>query len=86
MAVVTMNVSLSEQQAEMINREVRAGRYASASEYVRELIREREQKQTAEDISTLEKAHAGAWERDTNSEEEAIILQAKREARAERRK
>ena len=36
----------------------------------------------ATDVAALEKAHAGAWERDTTAEEEALILESKRQARA----
>lgn len=77
-----MNVSLTQRQAEMITAEVSAGRYTSASEFVRELVRQWEQQRIAADLAELERAHAGAWERDTSPEEEAAILAAKRQARA----
>ncbi len=83
MAVSTMNVSLTKRQAEMIGAEVEAGRYTSASEFVRELVRTWEQQQVEKDLAGLEKAHAGAWERDTTPEEEAAILRAKRKVRAD---
>jgi putative addiction module CopG family antidote len=82
MAVATMNVSLTQQQAEMIGAEVQAGRYTSASEFVRGLVREWEQRQIKKDLAELERAHAGAWDRDTTPEEEAAILRAKRKARS----
>ena len=77
-----MNVSLTQRQAEMISGEVEAGRYTSASEFIRERIRQWEQQRIEEDVAALERAHAGAWERDTTTEEEALILEAQREARA----
>jgi len=82
MAAATMNVSLTQRQAEMITAEVTAGRYTSASEFVRELIRQWEKGRMESDLAELERAHAGAWERDTTTEEEAAILRAKRTARA----
>jgi hypothetical protein len=45
------------------------------------VLRGREQAQVG-DVAALERNHKGAWERDTTSEEEALILAAKREARA----
>ena len=80
-----MNVSLSKRQAEMISGEVEAGRYTSASEFMRERVRLWEKEQIEQDVAALERAHAGAWERDTTPEEEALILAAQREARAELR-
>lgn len=80
-----MNISLSERQAEMIGAEVAAGRYTSASEFMRELVREWEDQQIAKDMAELERCHAGAFERDTTPEEEAAILQIQKEVRAEMR-
>lgn len=82
MAVATMNVSLTKRQAEMINREIEAGRYTSGSEFIRERVREWEQRQIEQDLAALELAHAGAWERNATAEEESLILEAQREARA----
>jgi antitoxin ParD1/3/4 len=81
MAVSTLNVSLSEEQVSLINREVDSGLYASASEVVREAIREWIKKRIEEDVSALERAHSGAWERDTTPQEEKLILDAVRAAR-----
>lgn len=77
-----MNISLSQRQADMIGAEVAAGRYTSASEFMRELVREWEDRQIAKDLAELERCHAGAFERDTTPDEEAAILRAKRSARA----
>ncbi len=85
MAVSTMNVSLTKRQAEMIGAEVEAGRYTSASEFIRRLVREWEERQIAKDVADLERAHAGAWERDATPEEQAAILRAKRKARTQLR-
>jgi len=82
MANATLNVSLSEEQLAQVNREIDSGQYVSASEVVREALREWLKRRIQEDVAALEKAHAGAWERDTTPEELAAILNAKRRARA----
>ena len=86
MAVSTLNVSLSDEEVAIISREVDSGLYASASEVVREAIREWIKKRIQEDVAALEKAHAGTWERDTTPEEEALILKAVKTVRARRTK
>jgi putative addiction module CopG family antidote len=84
MASATLNVSLSKEQLAQVNREVDSGQYVSASEVVRQALREWLDRRIKADIAALEKSHKGAWERDTTRQEEALILAAKREARAER--
>lgn len=83
MASATLNVSLSKEQLALVNREVESGQYISAGEVVREALREWLNRRIEADVAALEKNHKGAWERDTTPEEEALILAAKREARAE---
>ena len=78
-----MNVSLTGDLAEAVSREVKSGDYTSASEVIREALRDWKKRRIEADVVALEKAHTGAWERDTTPEEEAMILEAKREARAE---
>ena len=78
-----MNISVSPEQAAAINGEVRSGHYTSASEFIRELIREWKERRTAADALEFERLSAGVWERDTTPREEAAILRAKRKARAE---
>jgi putative addiction module CopG family antidote len=85
MAVTTLNVSLSEEQAAIIGREVESGLYASASEVVREAIREWIKRRIEQEVGALEKAHTGAWERDTTPEELAAILRIQKQVRAEMR-
>jgi antitoxin ParD1/3/4 len=82
MANATLNVSLSQEQLAQVNREIDSGQYVSASEVVREALREWLKRRIAEDVAALEKAHTGAWERDTSSGELTSILVAKRRARA----
>lgn len=82
MANATLNVSLSQEQLAQVNRELDSGQYVSASEVVREALRAWFKRRVAGDVAALEKAHAGAWERDTSPEELAAILDAKRRARA----
>jgi len=83
MASATLNISLSKEQLALINREVDSGQYISAGEVVREALREWLNRRIEADVAALEKNHKGTWERDTTPEEEALILAAKREARAD---
>jgi putative addiction module CopG family antidote len=83
MASATLNVSLSKEQLAQVNREVDSGQYVSASEVVRQALREWLDRRIRADVAALEKNHKGAWERDTTPKEETLILAAKREARAE---
>lgn len=85
MAVTTLNVSLSEEQAAVIGREVDSGLYASASEVVREAIREWIRRRVEQDVAALEQAHAGAFERDTTPEELRAILRIQKRVRADMR-
>ncbi len=78
----TLNVSLSKEQLAQVNREVRSGQYVSASEVVREALRDWLKRRIEADIAALEKAHAGAWERDTSPDELRAIISASRRARA----
>src|SRR5438105_3898596 len=82
MGKATLNVSLSEEQLAQINREVDSGQYVSASEVVREALRDWLNRRIQADVAALEKAHAGAWPRDTTPAELDAIIQAKRRARA----
>ena len=84
-ANATLNVSLSKEQLAQVTREVDSGQYVSASEVVRQALREWLDRRIKADVAALEKDHKGAWERDTSPEEETLILAAKREARAELR-
>lgn len=49
----TMNVSLPEPMKEFVDRLVAGGRYSSASEYVRELIRADEKRKGEEQLEAL---------------------------------
>ena len=62
--------------------EVQSGHYASASEVVREALRIWRERQIEKNISLLERAHAGAFDRDTTPAEEQAILRLQRKARA----
>src|SRR5260221_11200168 len=84
MASGTLNVSLSKEQSDQVAQEVRTGEYRSANEVVREALGERLNRRRKTNLAALEEAHAGAWERDTTSEELDAILQAQRRPRAKR--
>jgi antitoxin ParD1/3/4 len=45
----TMNIALPESMKDFVHEQVATGGYTSASEYVRELIREAQQRRAAED-------------------------------------
>lgn len=49
----TMNISLPETLKDFVDRQIAAGRYSSASEYVRELIRNDEKRKAEEQLTTL---------------------------------
>lgn len=49
----SMNISLPEPLKEFVDRQIAAGRYSSASEYVRELIREDENHKAQERLELL---------------------------------
>jgi len=83
MAAVTLNISLSKEQLALISQEVDSGQFASASEVVREALRHWLRRRIEGDVAKLEKAHAGAWERDTTPEEQSAILRIQKEVRAE---
>jgi antitoxin ParD1/3/4 len=51
--VQTMNISLPEPLREFIDEQVSSGRYSSASEYVRELVREAEKRRAQENLEAL---------------------------------
>jgi antitoxin ParD1/3/4 len=48
-----MNISLPEPLKDFVDRQIAAGRYSSASEYVRELIRNDEKRKAEEQLATL---------------------------------
>ena len=81
MAAVTLNISLTEEQAALINREVDAGNYTSASEAIRDEVRLWLEPRVAAETAGFERLSADLWQRDTNAEEEAAILNAQKAVR-----
>ncbi len=49
----TMNISLPETLKDFVDQQIAAGRYSTASEYVRELIRNDEKQKAEDQLSTL---------------------------------
>jgi antitoxin ParD1/3/4 len=49
----TMNISLPDQLREFVDEQVGSGKYSSASEYVRELIRDDERRKAQEKLEAL---------------------------------
>ena len=83
MQAVTLNVRLSEEQAAVIQREVDAGNYTSASEVIREAVRQWLERRIAAEVAEFDRLSAGLWDRTTSAEEEAAILRAQKAVRAE---
>ena len=78
-----MNVSVTPEQSRLIAREVESGQYASASEVVREALRVWRERQMEKDLAALERAHAGAYDRDTTADEMATILGVQKAVRSD---
>ena len=57
MSAVTLNISLSKEQAALINRELESGHYTSASEVVRDAVRQWTQRRIAAEVTELERDH-----------------------------
>jgi antitoxin ParD1/3/4 len=49
----TMNISLPEPLKEFVDAQIAAGRYSSASEYIRELLREDEKRKAGERLEAI---------------------------------
>ncbi|HEY8515995.1 MAG TPA: type II toxin-antitoxin system ParD family antitoxin [Candidatus Binatia bacterium] len=62
MATTTMNISLPDALKEFVDSEVASGGYTSASEYIRELVRERKAKKELDQqlLAALESEDLGA--------------------------
>jgi antitoxin ParD1/3/4 len=58
----TMNISLTDQLKEYVENQVNSGRYTSASEYVRELVRTDQKRREKEEVESrlLEGLNSGA--------------------------
>ena len=84
----SMNISLPEPLKEFVDRQVADGRYSSASEYMRELIREDEKRKAEDRLEALlieglqsveTEVHGEAW---TQIRKEALEqLQQRRQSR-----
>jgi antitoxin ParD1/3/4 len=63
-AMQSMNISLPESLKAFVDSQIASGRYSSASEYMRELIREDEKRRAAERLESLLLAGLGSEARD----------------------
>jgi antitoxin ParD1/3/4 len=81
-----MNISLPEPLREFIDEQVSSGRYSSASEYVRELVREAEKRRAQEHLEALllEGLGSGAPTVMTPRDWEEILRQALARIRSRR--
>lgn len=83
MKTTTHNVTLPEELDKFVQTEVQAGAYASFSEYVRELLRQRRQAQIEADVKLLGEAIRTAPEEEEPVEE---LVAATRKAREQMRR
>ena len=82
MKAVTINISLNPELAEFARADSEARAFDSMSEYMRDLIRHRRQRQIEADVAILEKAIEGAPLGDPSDEEMAEIVKAQHRIRA----
>jgi len=85
MKAVTINISLNPELAEFARSDSDAHAFDSMSEYMRDLIRSRRQKQIKQDVAFLEKAIKGAPLGDPSDEEMAAIVKTQHRLRAVRK-
>ena len=80
--MVTMNVSLPEPMKDWVQEQVETGRYANASDYVRDLIRHDQERRDALVRALIEGEESGFSDRSL----EEIIAEAEAESKAEPKK
>lgn len=61
--MVSLEISIAEDQREWIDAQVAAGRYANASHYIRELIRRDQQAQKSLQLALIDGERSGVSER-----------------------
>lgn len=83
MPAVTLNISLNEEQAALVGREVDSGLYSSASEVIREALRQWSERRMEADVAALEQATGKMHARDITPAEEAAILRIQKQVRKE---
>ncbi len=71
----SMNISLPELMKEFVDGQIAEGRYSSASEYVRELIRADEKRKAEDQLETLLLEGLGSAETELTSAEWKAIRQ-----------
>lgn len=73
--MATMNISLPDQMKEWVEQQVATGRYANASDVMRDLIRDRQEQAVADaelDAQILEGLRSGSSERSPEDIRQAI--------------
>ena len=73
--MATMNISLPDQMKEWVEQQVATGRYANASDVVRDLIRDRQEQVVADaelDAQILDGLHSGFSERSPEEIRQAV--------------
>lgn len=82
----TMNISLPDPLKEFVDAQIASGRYSSASEYVRMLIREDEKHRAEEKLQTLLLEGLATRESDLTREDFEDVRKAARERLKARKK
>jgi antitoxin ParD1/3/4 len=83
--MATMNISLPDQMKEWVEQQVATGRYANASDVVRDIIRERQDRARAEadlDVQILEGMRSGFSERSPEQIRQAVKAARRRASQA----
>lgn len=80
----TINVSLTPAQKEFVIRSVERD-YGNVSEFFRDMLRERMEREVAADVALLDKAMRGAPDGDPSDKEMAEIVATQHRQRKERR-
>jgi antitoxin ParD1/3/4 len=83
MVMATMNVSLPDTMKEWVETQARSGRYGNASDYVRDLIRQDQER--ADKITAMQRLiDEGLASGVTEDTMDDILAEARRQARARR--
>jgi len=86
MKAVTLNVSLTPELAAFVRQRMSQGGYASASEVVRECLRDRQQQDIEAEVGALEAAMKDAPARDLTEEELGDLVATQKRVRAHMRR
>lgn len=72
--MATLNISIPDNMREWIDAQVKAGGYANASDYIRDLVRHNQRERESINLALIEGEHSGISERSVTD----IARQARR--------